>query len=110
MKQTAWLVQRAVLAVVLMVSFYALALGIAGALLWIPYEAYANDVRLPVKLALVCVALAGTIVWAVLPRIDRFVPPGPAAERRRFAAAVRGVERRGVVHRAVDARARVSGQ
>ena len=44
MKQTAWLVQRAVLAVVLMVSFYALALGIAGALLWIPYEAYANDV------------------------------------------------------------------
>ena len=77
MKQTAWLVQRAVLAVVLMVSFYALALGIAGALLWIPYEAYANDVRLPVKLALVCLALAGTIVWAVLPRIDRFVPPGP---------------------------------
>ena len=77
MKQTAWLVQRAVLAVVLMVSFYALALGIAGALLWIPYEAYANDVRLPVKVALVCVALAGTIVWAVLPRIDRFVPPGP---------------------------------
>lgn len=33
MKQTAWLVQRAVLAIVLMVSFYALALGIAAALL-----------------------------------------------------------------------------
>ena len=77
MKQTAWLVQRAALAVVLMVSFYALALGIAGALLWIPYEAYINDVRLPVKVALVCVALAGTIIWAVLPRIDRFIPPGP---------------------------------
>lgn len=77
MKQTAWLVQRAALAIVLMVSFYVLALGIAGALLWIPYEAYANDVRLPIKLALVCVVLAGTIIWAVLPRIDRFVPPGP---------------------------------
>jgi Zn-dependent protease with chaperone function len=77
MKQTAWLVQRAALAIVLMVSFYVLALGIAAALLWIPYEAYANNVRLPVKLALVCVALAGTIIWAVLPRIDRFVPPGP---------------------------------
>ena len=77
MKQTAWLVQRAALAVVLMVSFYALALGIAGALLWIPYEAYINDVRLPVKVALVCVALAGTIIWAVLPRIDRFIAPGP---------------------------------
>ena len=78
MKQTAWLVQRAALAVVLMVSFYALALGIAGALLWIPYEAYANEVRLPIKITLICVALAGTIIWAVLPRIDRFVPPGPA--------------------------------
>jgi Zn-dependent protease with chaperone function len=77
MKQTAWLVQRAALAVLLMVSFYALALGIAGALLWIPYEAYVNDVRLPIKIALICVALAGTIIWAVLPRIDRFVPPGP---------------------------------
>ena len=77
MKQTAWLVQRAALAIVLMVSFYVLALGIAGALLWIPYEAYANNVRLPIKLALVCVVLAGTIIWAVLPRIDRFVPPGP---------------------------------
>ena len=40
MKQTAWLVQRAVLALLLMVSFYALALGLAGALLWIPYEAF----------------------------------------------------------------------
>ena len=77
MKQTAWLVQRAALAVVLMVSFYALALGIAAALLLIPYEAYTNDVRLPIKITLVCVALAGTIIWAVLPRFDRFVPPGP---------------------------------
>ena len=78
MKQTAWLVQRAALALVLMVSFYALALGVAGVLLWIPYEAYSNDVRLPLKIVLICVGLAAAIVWAVLPRIDRFVPPGPA--------------------------------
>jgi Zn-dependent protease with chaperone function len=77
MKQTAWLVQRAALALVLMVSFYALALGISAALLWIPYEAYVNDVRLPIKIALLCVAGAGTILWSILPRIDRFVPPGP---------------------------------
>lgn len=77
MKQTAWLVQRAALALLLMVSFYALALGIAAALLWIPYEAYSNDVRLPAKVALLCVAGAGTIVWSILPRIDRFVAPGP---------------------------------
>jgi heat shock protein HtpX len=77
MKQTAWLVQRAALALLLMVSFYVLAFAIAGALVWVPYEAYANNIRFPVRLAIVCVGLAGTIVWAVLPRIDRFVPPGP---------------------------------
>jgi Zn-dependent protease with chaperone function len=81
MKQRAWLVQRAALAVLLMVSFYALALGVAGGLLWIPYEAYSNDVRLPLKLALLCVAGAGTIVWAILPRPDRFVAPGPRLTR-----------------------------
>ncbi len=77
MKQTSWLVQRAALAIVLMVSFYALALGIAAGLLFIPYEAYVNEVRLPAKISLLCLAGAATIVWAVLPRIDRFVPPGP---------------------------------
>ena len=65
MKQTAWLIQRAALALVLMVSFYALALAIAGALVWVPYEAYVNNIRFPIRLALVCVGLAGTIVWAV---------------------------------------------
>jgi len=77
MGQTAWLARRAALALLLMVSFYALALGIAAALLWIPYEAYSHDVRLPAKLALICVGLAGTILWSILPRVDRFVPPGP---------------------------------
>ena len=81
MKQTAWLVQRAALAVVLMVSFYALALGIAAALLRFPYEAYATEVRQPITIALICVALAGTIIRAVLPRIDRFVPAGPPPTR-----------------------------
>jgi heat shock protein HtpX len=61
----------------LLVSFYVLALGIAGILLWIPYEAYANDVRLPIKLALICIGFAAAIIWSVLPRIDRFVAPGP---------------------------------
>jgi heat shock protein HtpX len=77
-RQKAWLVQRAVLALVLMVSFYALALSVAGVLVWIPYEAHENDVRLPVNITLVCLGLAAAIVWSVLPRIDRFTPPGPA--------------------------------
>ena len=97
MKQTAWLVQRAALAVLLMVSFYALALGVAGALLWIPYEAYSHDVRLPVKIALLCVAGAATIVWAILPRPDRFVAPGPRlarADAPQLFAALEDVARR----------------
>src|SRR5262245_55623404 len=77
MKQTAWLVQRAALALLLMVSFYAFALGIAAALLWIPYEAFIYDVRLPIKLVVVCLGFAGAILWAIVPRFDRFVPPGP---------------------------------
>jgi heat shock protein HtpX len=75
--QRTWLLQRALLALLLMVSFYVLALGIAAALLWIPYEAYVNDVHLPAKIALICIGLAATIIWSILPRIDRFVPPGP---------------------------------
>jgi heat shock protein HtpX len=97
MKQTAWLVQRAALAVLLMVSFYGLALGVAGALLWIPYEAYINDVRLPVKIALLCVAGAATIVWSILPRIDRFVAPGPrltSADAPQLFAALKDVAAR----------------
>ena len=78
MTQKSWLVRRAALALLLMASFYALAVGIAAALLWIPYEAYANDVQLPVKITLMCVGLAGTILWSILPRVDRFVPPGPS--------------------------------
>jgi Zn-dependent protease with chaperone function len=77
MRQTAWLVLRAALALLLMVGFYALALGVAGALLWIPYEAFAFGFHMPIKLVLLCIAAAGTIVWAILPRFDRFVPPGP---------------------------------
>ena len=73
-----WIVQRAALALLLMVSFYALAFGLAAFLVWIPYEAYANGVRLPPKFALICLGFAGAIVWAVLPRPDRFDPPGPS--------------------------------
>jgi Zn-dependent protease with chaperone function len=80
MTNKTWLVQRAALALGLMVSFYLLALGIAAALLWIPYEAYIHDVRLPAKLTLVCIGLALTIVWAILPRIDQFTPPGPSID------------------------------
>jgi heat shock protein HtpX len=68
---------RVVLAVGLMIGFYILAVVIAGALLYIPYAAWAYAGRLHANLVFFCALGAGTILWAILPRPDRFVPPGP---------------------------------
>jgi heat shock protein HtpX len=67
---------RAVLALLLMVGFYAFSLAIAGGLLWIPYASYMYLDRVDGRLALFCIIGAGTILWALVPRIDRFEPPG----------------------------------
>lgn len=68
---------RALIALVLMVGFYALALIVAGILVYIPYAeiVYANKIH--PKLVLLCIAGAGVILWSIVPRIDRFTPPGP---------------------------------
>ena len=71
---------RAVLALGLMIGFYALALGLAGALLWVPYAVFNYAHRIPAKLALGCLAGAAIILWSVMPRPDRFEPPGPRLE------------------------------
>ena len=81
MVQRSWLVQRAFLALGLMIGFYALAIGIALALLWVPYAEWVYLHRVHGRLALFCVALAGALLWAILPRVDRFEPPGPSLDR-----------------------------
>ena len=68
---------RAALAVGLMLGFYILATAIAGVLIYIPYAEWTYAGRLHFKLALFCILGAGTILWSILPRPDRFVPPGP---------------------------------
>jgi Zn-dependent protease with chaperone function len=77
MTQHTWLAARAVLALALMVGFYALALGLAAGLLWIPYAELTYLGRVHLKITLFCVVGALAIAWAVLPRPDRFEPPGP---------------------------------
>jgi Zn-dependent protease with chaperone function len=74
---TAWLAQRAMLAIALMVGFYLLALAIAIGLLWIPYAEWVYADRIHPKIALFCIGSAGALLWAVIPRPDRFSPPGP---------------------------------
>jgi Zn-dependent protease with chaperone function len=72
---------RAVLAVVLMVGFYLLALAIVFGLLYIPYAEVMYAHRIHLKLALGCVLGALAILWSVLPRLDKFEPPGPPLTR-----------------------------
>lgn len=74
---------RAVLALGLMIGFYALALGLAGTLLWVPYAVFTYAHRVPGKLALGCLAGTAIILWSIVPRRDRFEAPGPQLEPRR---------------------------
>jgi heat shock protein HtpX len=87
---------RAALALALMVGFYLLAVGIAAALLAIPLLEVRYLGHLTGKITLVAVMGAGTILWSILPRRDRFEDPGPRlepAEHPRLFAAIREVAR-----------------
>jgi Zn-dependent protease with chaperone function len=68
---------RAILALVLLIGFYLLALVMAGVLLFLAYEMVVYGGRIPVKLLFFLVATAGIILWSILPRWDRFTAPGP---------------------------------
>jgi Zn-dependent protease with chaperone function len=83
---------RALLAIGLMIGFYLLAVGIAGGLLAIPYLEMVSVHRLHIKLALFCVVGAGVILWSILPRPDRFPPPGPALTEKRHPSLFRTIE------------------
>jgi hypothetical protein len=71
------LLTRSIIAILLLIGFYVLALGMAAGLLWTVYAQLSIAHRVFPKLALICVVLAGIILWSVLPRPDRFEPPGP---------------------------------
>lgn len=71
---------RAVLALVLLVGFYALALSIAAGMLYLVYLLVTSGSRIPLKLVLLAVIVAVTILWSILPRLDEFQPPGPRLE------------------------------
>jgi Zn-dependent protease with chaperone function len=75
------LVLRALLAVVLMVGFYGLALVISGVLIAIPLLEYRLISRVQGQVLVACWGAAVTILWALVPRPDRFSPPGPRLTR-----------------------------
>jgi len=83
---------RAVLAVALTLGFYILALGVAAGLIAIAAAIAYYGRALGAKIAVVFLGGGVLILWAILPRRDRFEPPGPRlredAEPRLFAELV----------------------
>ena len=71
---------RAALAIVLMFGFYALAVGVAVGLFYIPYAELRYFERVDFRLALFCIVGGGLILWSIIPRPDHFEAPGPVLD------------------------------
>ena len=76
-ESTSWLVRRALLAIALMAGFYVLALTLALGLLWIPYAEWIYVGQVSARILIGCVSTGLVVLWAIIPRIDRFEAPGP---------------------------------
>jgi heat shock protein HtpX len=69
-----------VIALTLMVSFYVLALSLSLGLLWIAYADATSSQRSHGRFIFFCVIAAGSVLWAIMPRPDKFEPPGPRVD------------------------------
>ncbi len=72
---------RAAMALLLTIGFYALALAVAGGLLFGVYLELMYSSTILIKPTILAVVAAFVIVWSILPRWDRFVAPGPKLQR-----------------------------
>ncbi|MEO8202146.1 MAG: M48 family metallopeptidase, partial [Gemmatimonadota bacterium] len=68
---------RALAAVALLAGFYLLAIGIVILLVTIPWAEWHYGNRLDIRIAFGCGVAALLILKSIMPRPDRFVPPGP---------------------------------
>ena len=95
----AHLAWRAVLAIGLMIAFYALAVAVVAVLIAIPIALWRVNIGFAFKVGFFCAVGAFVILKSIVPRPDRFEPPGPRlapetqprlfAEIRAVAAAVK---------------------
>jgi len=90
--KTSSLAPRALLALLLMVGFYSLALGVIGGLLYVPYAEWAYAHRVHAKVAILCLGGAVTIALAIRPRFDHFEEPGPALDPAAFPQLFRRID------------------
>jgi Zn-dependent protease with chaperone function len=84
---------RAILAVVLTIGFYGLALAIAFGLLYLIYLEFAVLGRINVRLTLFAFVGAVVILWAIFPRIDKFTAPGARLTASRFPELFKEIEK-----------------
>ncbi len=83
--KTTGLLLRTIVAVFLMVTFFSLAISASGALLYGSYELGSFTLsHVRGRGIIFMLLLAGgmgfgglVVLWSILPRVDRFVPPGP---------------------------------
>jgi Zn-dependent protease with chaperone function len=69
--------RRAVIALLLTIGFYFLAITIALGTIVLPFIVAYFTGHVILKLVIVCVIAGGTILIAIIPRRDKFEPPGP---------------------------------
>lgn len=70
------LASRGLIAILLFVGYYVLSLLVAATLFFIPYAQTLLHFNSS-WLALSCIFAGGLVLWSIIPRIDRFVVPGP---------------------------------
>ena len=73
---------RAVLAVLLTIGFYVLAIGLAVALLAVPYLEWTDLHRINLRITIFCLAGAAIILLSILPTFEHFRIPGEPASPR----------------------------
>lgn len=73
---------RAVLAVLLTIGFYTLAIVVTIALLAVPYLEWTGLHRINLRITLFCLAGAAIILYSIVPRIEHYRAPGPLATPR----------------------------
>ena len=73
--------RRGLVALLLWLGFYGLGVGIAVALLSLPYAQTRFEGQVGIS-GILCILAALTVLWALFPRFEKFDPPSPALDRR----------------------------
>jgi len=74
----------ALLAMVMVIASYVFVIILAAACIYLPYWILENAEHVPGQVLLLLlggIVIAGTMLWSLVPRRDRFEPPGPLLQR-----------------------------